>query len=253
MRVSILGCGWFGTALAKSLIGNGIRVKGSTTSQNKLDETRTHVVNLKTPGESVVDPDFFDCDVLVVANNVRMDDEATYLKRVEFTISLIKQFTISRVIFISSTSVYGDYNAVVDETTPPQPETLSARLLFKAEQLFQNAPFACNILRLGGLIGPGRDPGKFFAGKTNIGNGLAPVNLIHLDDAVGITIQLIGAGVNRAVMNAVFPDHPNRRDFYTGATMAIGLPPPAFVAERMQWKIVVSIFRDYQYQHPLGL
>lgn len=34
--ISILGCGWFGLALAKKLIGLNYSVKGSTTSQEKL-------------------------------------------------------------------------------------------------------------------------------------------------------------------------------------------------------------------------
>ena len=37
MKVSILGCGWLGFPLAKKLIEIGFEVKGSTTSESKLD------------------------------------------------------------------------------------------------------------------------------------------------------------------------------------------------------------------------
>ena len=37
MKVSILGCGWLGFPLAKKLIEIDFEVKGSTTSENKLD------------------------------------------------------------------------------------------------------------------------------------------------------------------------------------------------------------------------
>ena len=36
MKISILGCGWLGFPLAKSLVEKGFSVKGSTTSENKL-------------------------------------------------------------------------------------------------------------------------------------------------------------------------------------------------------------------------
>ena len=36
-KISILGCGWLGFPLAKSLHSKGYEVKGSTTSESKLD------------------------------------------------------------------------------------------------------------------------------------------------------------------------------------------------------------------------
>jgi len=58
--------------------------------------------------------------------------------------------------------------------------------LYRSEQLFhENTNFQTTVIRLAGLIGPGRNPARFFAGKTNIPNGNAPVNLIHLDDCIG--------------------------------------------------------------------
>ena len=251
MKISILGCGWFGTALARSLTGKGVQVKGSTTSSDNLNDVRSHLVRLETRENSVFDPDFFDCDLLVIANNVRMNDEAAYLARVRYTITLIREFHIAKVIFISSTSVYGEPNAEVNESTAPQPETISAILLLQAEQLFQNAPFSCNILRFAGLFGRGRDPGRFFAGKDNIPNGLAPVNLLHLDDAVGLTMQLIETGLNYQIINAVAPGHPSRMEFYTQAAKQSSLEPAIFIAERVQWKIVNSSYTGYQYKHNL--
>jgi nucleoside-diphosphate-sugar epimerase len=250
VKVSILGCGWLGTALANSLLHKGIAVKGSTTTSDKLGSVRTHLIRLETAADSLVDPDFFDADLLVVANNVRMNDKEIYLNRVSYTIELIRKYHIPNVIFLSSTSIYGEPNAIVDETTPPMPETISAKLLYQAEQLFQSAPFNCTIIRLGGLYGPGRDPGRFFAGKTGIANGLAPVNLVHLDDAVSLTEKLIVNEAVNLVINAVSSDHPTRMEFYTAAAQRIGLPAPEFIAELKQWKIVNSIHSAYKFGIP---
>lgn len=35
-QISILGCGWLGFPLVKTMIANGFSVKGTTTSENKL-------------------------------------------------------------------------------------------------------------------------------------------------------------------------------------------------------------------------
>ena len=37
-KIGILGCGWLGFSLAKSLIGDGYEVHGSSTSIEKKDE-----------------------------------------------------------------------------------------------------------------------------------------------------------------------------------------------------------------------
>ena len=36
-RIGIIGCGWLGLPLAKTLILNNYKVKGSTTTKNKLE------------------------------------------------------------------------------------------------------------------------------------------------------------------------------------------------------------------------
>ena len=44
MKVSILGCGWLGFTLAKKLIEIGFEVKGSTTSEKKLDLLKSYKI-----------------------------------------------------------------------------------------------------------------------------------------------------------------------------------------------------------------
>jgi predicted dinucleotide-binding enzyme len=58
-NISILGCGWYGSALGKALIADGIEVKGSTTSAAKMKDLaalgiRPYVVNF-LPGEEIYD------------------------------------------------------------------------------------------------------------------------------------------------------------------------------------------------------
>ena len=258
MTVSILGCGWFGRSLAKALVEQGIDVKASTTTASKLAQLTTigaepFLINIQSSNDSIIDPGFFNCDTLVISNNVKMINREDYLAKVHQILFLIRQYGIRKIIFISSTSVYGDPNRSVSELTLPSPESASAKMLYLAERLFQDEPsFALTILRFAGLVGPGREPARFFAGKTAIPNGLAPVNLVHLDDCIAITQLIITENREVPVLNVVAPDHPEKQQFYRAATEKAGLVIPVFLMDKNNWKIVESVVEkinaDYNYK-----
>jgi nucleoside-diphosphate-sugar epimerase len=248
MVVSILGCGWYGRALAGSLIKEGIIVKGSTTLTENLAELSTigikpFVVKI-AGGNNDFDAEFFKCDILVVniPPKFRKGETAEYLPKIKQIIDAIQQSKLSKVIYISSTGVYGDHNSEVNESSDPAPDNEPGSILLEAENLFQQQnSFKTTITRFAGLIGPGRDPGRFFAGKSNIPNGKAPVNLIHLDDCIGITHAVIKQNAFGHVFNACSPEHPAKADFYRQAARRAGLPLPEFIDELNTWKIVKSV------------
>lgn len=247
-KISILGCGWYGSALGKAFIADGIQVKGSTTSAAKMDNLaalsiKPYIVNF-LPGEERYDTDFFDCDVLWIAipPKSRSGEGAAFIEKAKGIISAIKQFKIQNVVFISSTGVYTDSNQYVNEETDPQPNTEAGRVLFEAENLFRaEDSFKTTIIRFAGLIGPGRNPGRFFAGKKDIPNGDAPVNLIHLDDCIGISKAILTKQAFGQLFNGCSPGHPAKSDFYTQAALDSGFEKPEFIKELKEWKIVESV------------
>jgi nucleoside-diphosphate-sugar epimerase len=259
MVISILGCGWFGRALAAALIVKGIKVKGSATSPEKLAGLSALGVLpylISFPDGENNDTGFFDCDVLVVSipPKFRKGETEDFIPKIKQIISKIKQYQIQKVIYISSTAVYGANQGMVNELTEPVPDDGSGKLLLQAEQLFQNqADFSAAIIRFGGLVGPGRHPGRFFAGKKDVPNGLSPVNLLHLDDAVGVALAVVEKNAWGQVFNASAPDHPTRAAFYTRATQTIGLAAPTFKNELPDQKTVDSIkikpVLSYQFVH----
>jgi nucleoside-diphosphate-sugar epimerase len=260
--ISILGCGWYGLALAKALINDGIKVKGSTTSEQKIallaDEgIEPYLVNFSADDETY-NADFFDCEVLFIAipPKARSGAGAEFIPKIQRIISAIERHSVKKVVFISSTGVYADLNCEVDERTPPLPDTESGKILLEAENLFKNDPaFKTTIIRFAGLIGPGRNPGRFFAGKKNIPNGNAPVNLIHLDDCIGLTKAIIGHHAFGYLFNGCAPDHPVKSAFYTQAAVNSGLDKPDFIDELKEWKIVKSVnleaILEYQFKQHL--
>ncbi|NCD70218.1 SDR family oxidoreductase [Mucilaginibacter agri] len=243
--VSILGCGWYGKALGLALLKEGFTVKGSTTSSEKLTDfaaigIKPYLINLSAEGIAY-DPDFFDCDVLIISipPNIRKTSGDDFIQKIERLIEVIKKHQAAQVIYISSTGVYGDDQGVVDEQTIPQPDTESGKIMYEAEKLLQQASgFKITVIRFGGLVGPNRHPGRFFAGKKDIPNGQSPVNLIHLDDAVCITLSLIAKQAYGHVFNACSPDHPHKADFYRMATQHFGAELPQFKDELISSKVV---------------
>ncbi|WP_426667931.1 SDR family oxidoreductase [Mucilaginibacter sp. McL0603] len=261
MVVSILGCGWYGKALTRSLIQKGITVKGSSTSDEKLKQLSSkgiipYSVQFDADSENF-DSSFFECDVLIISipPKFRKGETAGYLPKIERIIKTILEYHVSKVIYISSTGVYGDHNNEVNELSDPNPDTESGSILLEAEKLFQKeTDFKTTIIRFGGLVGPGRHPGRFFAGKKDIPNGLAPVNLIHQQDCVGISEAIIERDAFGYLFNACSSDHPTRADFYGRTALEAGLQAPEFINELNNWKIVDSInlksILNYEFKVP---
>ncbi len=105
-------------------------------------------------------------------------------------IQLAERCKVQHIIFTGSTSVYGDQARVCDETTPPDPQTESARQILAVEQaLLESAVSHIDILRLGGLYSADRHPVTKLVQKTRIQGGKQPVNILHKDLAVQILFQ----------------------------------------------------------------
>ena len=247
MTVSILGCGWFGKALAVKLLERGITVKGSTTGADKtnllaLAGILPYQVKFDKTTQ-VYDPDFFRCDIIVICfpPGFKNGQGKYYLSKIRRVMEAITDQQITKVIYISSTGVYGDYNKAVDESDIPEPDNERGMILFEAERLFQSeSRFRTTIIRFGGLVGPGRNPARFFTGKIDIPNGRAPINLIHQRDCVGITEAIIDKKCFGITINACAPDHPSKAGFYSEMARKAQLPLPQFTDELANWKVVNS-------------
>lgn len=263
MTISILGCGWFGLPFGQRLIKSGHAVKGSTTSKDKLSliaktGITPFLVDLSPGISNEIDKHFFDCDILMVAIPPKLISNMAedYLTGIATMIAHIKESAVRHVIFISSTSVFGNGNRNVNERDPTSPDTDSGKVLVIAEQLLrEETNFKTTIVRFAGLIGPDRDPGRFFAGKTNIHNGRAPVNLIHLEDCCGICELIIQLKIFGHVVHACSPDHPTRQEFYVRASKLAGQAEPEFIDELTGWKIVETTYSDklLSYRYRVGL
>jgi nucleoside-diphosphate-sugar epimerase len=249
-KISILGCGWLGLPLAKALLSKGFSIKGSTTSVDKLPILETTGIipflialsENKTNGKLT---DFLENSEILIIDvppKLRGPSTENFVSKIRNIIPFIEQSSIQNVLFISSTSVYNDDATFVTEETIPTPDTESGKQLLETEQLLQNnSHFKTTVLRFGGLIGEDRHPVKFLAGRENLDNPDAPVNLIHQDDCIGIIKKIIEKNYWNETFNAVAPSHPSRELYYTQKAMDLNLALPRFKSEQNSaGKIILS-------------
>ncbi|MBO9582854.1 MAG: NAD-dependent epimerase/dehydratase family protein [Flavobacterium sp.] len=259
-KISILGCGWLGFPLAKTLIAKGISINGSTTSENKLSILKDAGINpflvilsevqgtIESESISKNIADFLaESDILIIdiPPKLRAVDpnagKKAFVEKIKNLIPFIEKSTVKKVLFVSSTSVYGDDSNIITEETIPNPDTESGKQLVLTEKLLQeNQNFETTILRFGGLIGEDRHPVKFLAGKENLENPDAPINLIHLNDCIGIIEEIVNQSKWNDIFNAVAPFHPTREAFYSQKAIKMNLPEPKFSSEKSNLKKVIS-------------
>ena len=232
-----MGCGWLGTALAKTLLAQGYQVKGTTTSSDKLDALSdlgitAFLIQLhENEIYGNLPPFLKDLDILVVniPPRLRKVGAENYVKKMRLLLQYVQKARIRQLLFVSSTSVYGNTEGEITEDTPPNPITTSGKQLLEAEMLFstQNS-LASTIIRFGGLIGGSRHPVFHLSGKTGLRNGEELINLIHREDCIHMMSTIIRQGYWNEVFNGVYPYYPTKSAYYTAEAAKRKLPLPAY-------------------------
>ena len=198
MKISVIGCGWYGTPLALSLKDLGHEVHGSTRSPDKREALQNLGLKISLLDYPQIPTDLMDADIIVI-NIPPFEEELNWLK------SWPWQKT-TWPIFISTTS---GKNA-------------------REEEWIATHFSSWTILRFGGLLGGGRHPGKHLSGRKNLAGPMHPVNLLHQDDAVGITLAVINQQIKNEMIEVVSDEHHSRLEFYTDYAQRMNLPLPEF-------------------------
>ena len=238
MKISILGCGWLGFPLAIRLLKEGHTVKGASRKEVKLRQLQEagiepYYIHLN-PGPTGEKLDsFLQCDLLILTippGRKRADVEQFYPVAIQSVVNLAQERGTNKVLYTSSTGVYGKVTGWVDEESPVLPNTPSSRAVVKVENLLRyqnNCDFS--ILRLAGLAGPDRHPGKWLAGRKDLPNGEAPVNLVHQSDVIEAIVKVIEEAAWNEIFNVCAAEHPAKSEYYSWAAKKLGLESPHFL------------------------
>lgn len=247
--IGIIGCGWLGLPLAIELIKEGYPVHGSTTSKEKLALLKKEHISpyLVRITEDTIDDSIHDfltgvaTLVINVPPKLRGKHKENYVQKMQLLHQAISLSQIKHIIFISSTSVYGESDGVVTETTSPAPSTASAKQLLESEALFLKDPeVQTTIIRFGGLISSDRHPVTMLSKRDNLENGQMPVNLIHRNDSIRIIIAVLKHNWWGQLINGVFPDHPSKKEYYTTEAEKRGLKAPDYKLDTLKKGKIIS-------------
>lgn len=254
LSVGIIGCGWLGKALAASLIEQGTSVLATSSQQSnveQLNEQGIEAQQLLLPSsiKQLGQHDIFNQQCLVIAITPKFRQGQTdYGIKVEQLVDAAKeQGIVQRIILLSSTAVYQGFEGLVDENTnlnlvesslvessPVKADSVEkAPILYTAEQAVLNFYRQGSVLRLAGLVGPERHPGKFLLAKRTLKNSTAPVNLIHQQDAVGLILSLLMSASPQGVFNGVSDTHVTKALYYQAAAKSLGVELPTFSADKV--------------------
>lgn len=267
--ISILGCGWLGLPLGEHLYKKGYVVKGSTLFEEDLDALKQKGIlpfQLELTDTTLVADrlrEFLNSDMLIISfpPERRKDIETYHPAQFNLLVSALKNSTVKKVLFVSSTSVYPDLNREVFENETAPPVKASGKALKLVEELLMlQTNFITTVIRFSGLIGYERVPGLFLAEKTTVENGDVPINVIHRDDCIGLISQIIQQNKWGEVFNASSDFHPTRKEFYSLAADKAGLRLPDFnVGKERNFKIINStkikkqLGYEFKYPNPLAV
>ena len=248
MRAVVVGCGYVGCALAGQLADAGHEVVGVRRSTAGLERVTAIDESVDAVRADATVPATLDslpdADAVVFAASAggRGADVAREVY-VEGLRNVLEEYGMradppDRLVYTSSTGVYGDHDGGwVDETTPIEPTTAKTRVLATAETVALTETEAYGIdgtvARFAGLYGPDRYRlDRYLDGPVTAGY----LNMVHRDDAAGAVRYLLEADVARGEPVVVVDDEPVDKHAFAdwlAAECGVDAPPKRSKAERI--------------------
>jgi len=265
--VTIIGAGWLGLPLAKSLLSSGAQVRASATTAEGV----VRLIDRGLAGFRLALPEIQhheslrNTQSLVISIPPRLRQGQTdYSINIKALIDCAEQSgsAVENILLLSSTAVYNGLSGEIDESAQLDLTAQKVAAINSAEQLVLNAKVRNRtVLRLAGLLGEERHPGRFFKHGRAIPNPDSVVNLIHRDDVIGLITRYLSqlhlaakALQGQHIINCVAPNHPKRGSFYRRAAIAAAQPQPDLGDQReVQGKQVISRASqalDYSFKYP---
>ncbi|WP_460140654.1 SDR family oxidoreductase [Pseudomonas sp. S2_E01] len=211
--VLIAGCGDVGSRLASRLLKFGWEVHGLRRNVARLPEGVIGVAGDLFNKECPATWPIGAVDYLVYCAAATDHDEAgyraAYIQGLQHVLEWLNDYgqAPKRLVFVSSSSVFGQQNGEwVDETSPAVATGYSGQVMLEAEQVALSSGFPASIVRLTGIYGPGRE-----WLLTQVRRGYRVVtepplygNRIHVDDAAGLIAFLLEADHRGVALDDVY-------------------------------------------------
>ena len=230
----IVGCGYLGRQVAAHYLESGLPVTGLVRSAQsaqalteqgllplQVDLDRAEVPGLPSKG----------AQVFYFAPPPERGVSDPRLRRV--IDSLPDNGQPQRIVYVSTTGVYGDCQGCwVDETHPVNPQADRALRRLDAERALQTWSGETGgqlvILRVAGIYGPGKLPlQRLRQGLPVVRESESPfTNRIHILDLVEVCVAAMERGVSGRVYHACDGHPGTMAEYFRRLAALAGLPPP---------------------------
>ncbi|MBP9837900.1 MAG: SDR family oxidoreductase [Proteobacteria bacterium] len=215
-NILILGCGYVGTKLAEGLLAQGnvnlFCVKRSPA--NLPQGVKFIKADILSTEDISKLPQKIDYIIYLISADQHTDEayEKAYVKGIAQVLKYyqVERESIKKLIYISSTSVYGEEDGrVVDEETPTVPKGFSGERIIQGEEIVRNSGFNYAILRFAGIYGPSRLRlvEEVKSGALKYSANKRYTNRIHRDDCAGIIRFLMDTELSERIFIGV-DDNP---------------------------------------------
>lgn len=193
-RLLIAGCGDLGQRLAHRLPADQWQVTGLRRRPEKLPAGIDGLAaDLADPASlAPLASRHFDA-VVYQATPAAREPEAYRQTYVQGLANLLDRVQPARLLFVSSTAVYGQQDGEwVDEQSPTRPDAFNGQILLEAESLAHQ--FGGVAVRFSGIYGPGRE--RLINGVRQGRLRCRPqppewTNRIHAEDCAGVLAHLL--------------------------------------------------------------
>jgi nucleoside-diphosphate-sugar epimerase len=239
MRALVIGCGYLGRRVAALWLREGMQVSALTRSP----------ANAAALAELGIEPIVGDVllpktlrtlpSAEVALYAVGYDRHATGSKRDVYVRGLSQALerigpNIGRLLYVSSTSVYGqDAGEAIDETSATSPHTEDGQIVLAAEEAVRRACPAevATVLRFSGIYGPGRLLRRIEAVRSGEPINANPdgfLNLIHVDDGATVVSRLARGETIQSIYLVTDNRPVRRREYYSLLARLVDAPEPTF-------------------------
>jgi nucleoside-diphosphate-sugar epimerase len=234
-RILIAGCGYVGSELARLRVASGDDVFGLRRNPVNLPAGVVPIPADLAVSRSLVElPESLD-SVVYAASPGGSDDafyRTTFVEGLRNLLEVLASRSAPprRVIFVSSTAVYGQKKGEwVDETSATEPGHFSGERLLEAEALLRESELPGVVLRLGGIYGPRRTRllDRVRQGRVSIARGGPQyTNRIHRDDCANVLHHLIDLADPADCYLGVDHEPADEADVFKWLAGVLGAPSP---------------------------
>lgn len=241
-NVFIVGCGYVGEKIAERYVGMGSLVVGLSRSPWYSEKYRTMEFDL----DDEVLPEEIDWEEAEVFYLAPPKEGGIEEERVAGFVKGIEGKGVKRVVYFSTTGVYGDYEGEwVNEQSECKTEQARSLRRLAGEKLFLESSIDAVILRVSGIYGPGRLPvEKVRAGEAIVRLEESPwSNRIHVEDLVEVSIKAMERGSGIYNVSDGTPEKMSM--LYVHLADLMGLPRPREVEKEEFMKTASPMMREF--------